>query len=92
MRLVLTADKAANPTRGSRPAGQSALVAGTVMKMWMSSPRHSKSDQIAYSSRQTTLTTYSYQRIAATGGFVSVSTESERSAGQGYPPTWQLRR
>ncbi|WP_206320384.1 amidohydrolase family protein [Streptomyces zingiberis] len=34
----------------------------------------------------------SYQRIAATGGSASVSTESEQSAGQGYPPTWQLRR
>jgi cytosine/adenosine deaminase-related metal-dependent hydrolase len=33
----------------------------------------------------------SYQRIAATGGSVSVSTESEQSAGQGYPPTWKLR-
>ncbi|MGA8458638.1 MAG: amidohydrolase family protein, partial [Streptosporangiaceae bacterium] len=33
----------------------------------------------------------SYQRIAATGGSVSVSTESEQSAGQGYPPTWQMR-
>ena len=62
------------------------------MKMWMSSPRHSKSDRIAYSSRQTTLTTDSYQRIAATGGFVSVSTESEQSAGQGYPPTLHVRR
>jgi cytosine/adenosine deaminase-related metal-dependent hydrolase len=39
-----------------------------------------------------TLTTDSYQRIAATGGSVSVSTESEQSAGQGYPPTWQMRR
>src|SRR5829696_3431567 len=39
-----------------------------------------------------TLTEDSYQRIAATGGLVSVSTESEQSAGQGYPPTWQLRR
>jgi 5-methylthioadenosine/S-adenosylhomocysteine deaminase len=39
-----------------------------------------------------TLDTESYQRIAATGGSVSVSTESEQSAGQGYPPTWQLRR
>jgi cytosine/adenosine deaminase-related metal-dependent hydrolase len=39
-----------------------------------------------------TLTTDSYQRIAATGGSVSVSTESEQSAGQGYPPTWQVRR
>ena len=38
-----------------------------------------------------TLTDDSYQRIAATGGSVSVSTESEQSAGQGYPPTWQLR-
>ena len=34
----------------------------------------------------------SYHRIAATGGSVSVSTESEQSAGQGYPPTWQVRR
>jgi cytosine/adenosine deaminase-related metal-dependent hydrolase len=34
----------------------------------------------------------SYHRIAATGGSVSVSTESEQSAGQGYPPTWQLRK
>ncbi|GAA1499758.1 amidohydrolase family protein [Dactylosporangium maewongense] len=38
-----------------------------------------------------TLSGDSYQRIAATGGSVSVSTESEQSAGQGYPPTWQLR-
>src|SRR3954453_20851368 len=37
-----------------------------------------------------TLTEDSYNRIAATGGSVSVSTESEQSAGQGYPPTWQL--
>jgi 5-methylthioadenosine/S-adenosylhomocysteine deaminase len=34
----------------------------------------------------------SYQRIAATGGHASVSAESEMNAGQGYPPTWQLRR
>jgi cytosine/adenosine deaminase-related metal-dependent hydrolase len=34
----------------------------------------------------------SYHRIAATGGSISVSTESEQSAGQGYPPTWQVRR
>ncbi|HEY3608184.1 MAG TPA: amidohydrolase family protein [Pseudonocardiaceae bacterium] len=34
----------------------------------------------------------SYQRIAASGGSVSLSTESEQSAGQGYPPSWQLRR
>ncbi|HEY0640058.1 MAG TPA: amidohydrolase family protein [Pseudonocardiaceae bacterium] len=38
-----------------------------------------------------TLSTDSYHRIAATGGSVSVSTESEQSAGQGYPPTWALR-
>ncbi|HZZ95537.1 MAG TPA: hypothetical protein VFE19_00875, partial [Jatrophihabitantaceae bacterium] len=34
----------------------------------------------------------SYQRIAASGGTASVSTESEQSAGQGYPPTWELRK
>ena len=39
-----------------------------------------------------TLVPDSYHRIAATGGSVSVSTESEQSAGQGYPPTWQLCR
>ena len=39
-----------------------------------------------------TLSTDSYHRIAASGGSASVSTESEQSAGQGYPPTWQLRR
>ncbi|HEU5417279.1 MAG TPA: amidohydrolase family protein [Streptosporangiaceae bacterium] len=39
-----------------------------------------------------TLSQDSYQRIAATGGSVSVSTESEQSAGQGYPPTWALRQ
>jgi cytosine/adenosine deaminase-related metal-dependent hydrolase len=39
----------------------------------------------------TTLSADSYHRIAATGGSVSVSTESEQSAGQGYPPTWTLR-
>ena len=33
----------------------------------------------------------SYHRIAATGGSASLSTESECSAGQGYPPTWKLR-
>ncbi|MDK3257644.1 amidohydrolase family protein [Blastococcus capsensis] len=37
------------------------------------------------------LTPDSYHRIAATGGSISVSTESEQSAGQGYPPTWQVR-
>jgi 5-methylthioadenosine/S-adenosylhomocysteine deaminase len=34
----------------------------------------------------------SYHRIAATGGSASMSTESEQSAGQGYPPTWMLRQ
>lgn len=40
----------------------------------------------------TTLSDESYQKIAATGGMASVSTESEQSAGQGYPPTWYLRK
>jgi cytosine/adenosine deaminase-related metal-dependent hydrolase len=39
-----------------------------------------------------TLTANSYQRIAASGGAASVATESEQSAGQGYPPTWELRK
>ncbi len=39
-----------------------------------------------------TLNRDSYHRIAATGGSASVSTESEQSAGQGYPPTWRLRQ
>jgi cytosine/adenosine deaminase-related metal-dependent hydrolase len=39
-----------------------------------------------------TLTEDSYQRIAGTGGSVSVATESEQSAGQGYPPTWAIRK
>src|SRR3954469_1134578 len=39
-----------------------------------------------------TLSEDSYQRIAGTGGSVSVATESEQSAGQGYPPTWALRK
>jgi 5-methylthioadenosine/S-adenosylhomocysteine deaminase len=39
-----------------------------------------------------TLSEDSYQRIAASGGTASVSTESEQSAGQGYPPTWELRK
>jgi cytosine/adenosine deaminase-related metal-dependent hydrolase len=38
-----------------------------------------------------TLSPDSYHRIAASGGSISVSTESEQSAGQGYPPTWVLR-
>ena len=37
------------------------------------------------------LSTDSYHRIAATGGSISVSAESRTSAGQGYPPTWQVR-
>jgi cytosine/adenosine deaminase-related metal-dependent hydrolase len=39
-----------------------------------------------------TLSEDSYQRIAATGGHASISAESEQNAGQGYPPTWLLRR
>ena len=39
-----------------------------------------------------TLNPDSYHRIAATGGSVSVSAESEQSAGQGYPSTWRLRQ
>jgi 5-methylthioadenosine/S-adenosylhomocysteine deaminase len=39
-----------------------------------------------------TLSADSYQRIAATGGSVSLSTESEQSCGQGYPPSWALRQ
>ncbi len=39
-----------------------------------------------------TLTEDSYQRIAATGGSASVSSESESSCGQGYPSSWKLRR
>jgi len=39
-----------------------------------------------------TLSEDSYNRIAATGGHTSLSAESEQNAGQGYPPTWQLRR
>jgi 5-methylthioadenosine/S-adenosylhomocysteine deaminase len=34
----------------------------------------------------------SYQKIAATGGTVSISTESEQSAGQGYPSSWAIRK
>jgi cytosine/adenosine deaminase-related metal-dependent hydrolase len=34
----------------------------------------------------------SYQKIAATGGTVSVATESEQSAGQGYPSSWAIRK
>jgi 5-methylthioadenosine/S-adenosylhomocysteine deaminase len=38
-----------------------------------------------------TLTNDSYHRIAATGGSVSLATESEQSAGQGYPSSYALR-
>jgi cytosine/adenosine deaminase-related metal-dependent hydrolase len=38
-----------------------------------------------------TLSQDSYQRIAASGGSVSLSTESEESCGQGYPPSHALR-
>jgi 5-methylthioadenosine/S-adenosylhomocysteine deaminase len=38
-----------------------------------------------------TLSKDSYQRIAATGGSISVATESEQSAGQGYPSSWTAR-
>jgi 5-methylthioadenosine/S-adenosylhomocysteine deaminase len=38
-----------------------------------------------------TLNADSYNMIAASGGSVSVSTDSEQSCGQGYPPTWILR-
>ncbi|MFC5503152.1 amidohydrolase family protein [Lysinimonas soli] len=48
-------------------------------------------DQITYV-HAATLSPDSYQKIAATGGTVSVSTESEQSAGQGYPSTWELRK
>ena len=39
-----------------------------------------------------TLSDDSYQRIAASGAYASVSTESEQSAGQGYPSSWKLRQ
>jgi cytosine/adenosine deaminase-related metal-dependent hydrolase len=39
-----------------------------------------------------TLSDDSYHRIAAGGSSVSVSTESEQSAGQGYPSSWKLRQ
>ncbi len=39
-----------------------------------------------------TLSDDSYHRIAASGGHASVSTESEQSAGQGYPSSWKLRQ
>jgi 5-methylthioadenosine/S-adenosylhomocysteine deaminase len=39
-----------------------------------------------------TLSDESYYRIAASGACVSLATESEDSAGQGYPPSHNLRR
>ena len=39
-----------------------------------------------------TLSPDSYHKIAATGGYTSISTESECNAGQGYSPTWKLRK
>src|SRR4029453_16201842 len=33
-----------------------------------------------------------YLRMAASGGPTSVSTDAEQSAGEVYPPTWQVRR
>ena len=48
-------------------------------------------DQVTYV-HATSLGESSYQKIAATGGTVSVATESEQSAGQGYPSTWTIRR
>ena len=48
-------------------------------------------DQLTYV-HAASLSPDSYHKIAATGGTVSVSTESEQSAGQGYPSTWELRK
>jgi len=48
-------------------------------------------DQITYV-HSASLSPESYQKIAATGGTVSVATESEQSAGQGYPSTWEIRK
>jgi 5-methylthioadenosine/S-adenosylhomocysteine deaminase len=39
-----------------------------------------------------TLSPDSYMKIAATGGSVSIATESEQSAGQGYPSSWEIRK
>jgi len=39
-----------------------------------------------------TLSDDSYHRIAAAGAYASISSESEASAGQGYSPTWHLRK
>ena len=48
-------------------------------------------DQITYV-HAARLNAESYQKIAATGGTVSVATESEQSAGQGYPSSWEIRK
>lgn len=48
-------------------------------------------DQVTYV-HATSLGESSYHKIAATGGTVSVATESEQSAGQGYPSTWTIRK
>lgn len=48
-------------------------------------------DKVTYV-HATSLGATSYQKIAATGGTVSVATESEQSAGQGYPSTWAIRK
>lgn len=48
-------------------------------------------DQITYV-HAASLSPDSYHKIAATGGTVSVATESEQSAGQGYPSTWEIRK
>ncbi|MGH8980484.1 MAG: amidohydrolase family protein [Acidimicrobiales bacterium] len=39
-----------------------------------------------------TLSDDSYHRIAASGAYASVASESEANAGQGFPTSWQLRR
>lgn len=48
-------------------------------------------DKVTYV-HASSLSPESYQKIAATGGTVSVATESEQSAGQGYPSTWEIRK
>ena len=48
-------------------------------------------DQITYV-HAASLDADSYHKIAATGGTISVSTESEQSAGQGYPSSWVARK
>src|SRR6478736_3840867 len=48
-------------------------------------------DTICYV-HSSSLNEQSYQKIAATGGTVSVATESEQSAGQGYPSSWAIRK